>query len=539
MRTSMKTKLWQPSFAGAWVSSLVAATLLAGACVAPEFSKVDALDGAGGVGGATGLSTTTLGSGGAGIGSATTQSTNGSGGTGGSAGGSGGSSAGGSAGGSAGSTSTSTGTTSTDGGGGTATVTTTATSTGSGGTTSECSGELALCDGECVDLMTASAYCGSCDDACSTLEECVGGTCECLEGYVDCGSGCVQTSSNREHCGGCGQPCGTGEVCSDGTCTTDCGPGTIECDGGCVDADASLEHCGVCDNACDPGFVCWSGSCGCSVGLTECDGTCVDTNTSEAHCGGCNNDCDAGLNCEAGDCMCPPGTELCGGQCVDTATNDFHCGGCDTPCATRCEEGECVSIPGYWTQGALKGCTWTAIEDPVVGTTHHSPDDFTDVPPGELYCLAGTVADDYSAVSLLGFNLSQQPSAGVDCSRGGLDAHGTTPVNLTALGAGIALRFETHFTGTFRIQLQGADGATDPDQRWCAEMPTPDASGRAFIPFSAFNNQCWQGGSSSPYSGSPIAAILFLVPGAGPGQVTPFDYCVYGLAVGNSVADAP
>ena len=48
----MQTNIPRPSLASAWTWSLVA-TLLGGACVAPEFRKVDALEGTGGAGGAT------------------------------------------------------------------------------------------------------------------------------------------------------------------------------------------------------------------------------------------------------------------------------------------------------------------------------------------------------------------------------------------------------------------------------------------------------------------------------------------------------
>jgi len=66
----MKPSTPTPFATSVWVSSVVAATLLAGACVAPEFTKVDELAGAGGV-----TSSTTLGSGGSGFGGATSDTT--------------------------------------------------------------------------------------------------------------------------------------------------------------------------------------------------------------------------------------------------------------------------------------------------------------------------------------------------------------------------------------------------------------------------------------------------------------------------------
>src|SRR6187399_1218298 len=132
----MKRCFAPPFVPGPWQSGLAAVTLIASACVAPEFTKVDAIDGTGGAAGASGASSPSTSEGAGGVsgsgGSNTdasgtttnsvTQTTTGSGGSDSSGGGSGGSSA-----------ETSTGGVSTGGSAGESTATST-TSGGTGGT---------------------------------------------------------------------------------------------------------------------------------------------------------------------------------------------------------------------------------------------------------------------------------------------------------------------------------------------------------------------------------------------------------------------
>lgn len=524
-----------------WATASFGAALLASACLAPEFTKLDQqaeTGGFGGVGGTTTGSTPTGsgGSSGAPDASGSGAGSSDAGGVGGdrptsTSGASGGSEAGGSGGsdatnGGAGGSSTGGSTTTSSSTGGSTT-----TSTSTGGTGGSCAEGLEECSGECVDTSSSLEHCGACGSACALLEQCNDGECECAEGYTECASGCVQLSSNGQHCGTCDKACEPGEVCSDGGCSADCGPGLTECESGCAFTGTSLEHCGGCNNACDPGFECSGGSCGCSAGLTECDGTCVDTQSSEQHCNGCNMPCAADESCNNGSCACSGGLTECDGACVDTDTNTAHCGACDTPCDTRCEVGTCVDIPGYWTEGSFRGCS--SVSRDYLGTTV-TPLDFTG-PGDELYCVEGSLYADYEAYVLVGFNLAEAPTM-EEC---GLPNPDVVPpaVDIEGLGTGIAVRFDLQTNTTFRIVLQGPNGATDPNDRWCATMPAPDASGRAFVPFSAFNTECWGGGSGNPYAGGEIVSVAFLVPGASHSE--PYSFCVYGWAVGNSIADAP
>jgi hypothetical protein len=205
--------------------------------------------------------------------------------------------------------------------------------------------------------------------------------------------------------------------------------------------------------------------------------------------------------------------------------------------------------PGFFTSAAWKGYAWTAIEtDPVTGATTRDPLDFTTLAKGSPFCLKGTVAadppssatanDGYQGFAMMGFNIAQ---AGVSAVEGVEPPVGTS----VPTGAGIAFNFAQR-TGPLRVQLQGAD-PTNGAQRWCAAVPPADAQGRAFIPYTAFHNTCYDAASLLPAGNAgfydhpggtraPIAAVSFLVPGD---TVTvPYDFCINWFGDGSSIADA-
>jgi hypothetical protein len=88
---------------------------------------------------------------------------------------------------------------------------------------------------------------------------------------------------------------------------------------------------------------------------------------------------------------------------------------------------------------------------------------------------------------------------------------------------------------TFRIQIQGVKGATDPTNRWCATITDPN--GPSFVPFSSFSTTCWNT-TGTKYNKEPISGVAFLVPGT-TSAISPFDITVVGFAPGTSKADAP
>ena len=192
--------------------------------------------------------------------------------------------------------------------------------------------------------------------------------------------------------------------------------------------------------------------------------------------------------------------------------------------------------PGYWRSGDWFGCTWTGIDMLQNSTTKNTPQDFTNQPAGGPYCVSGTVHNDYEAVALLGFNLAE-PAEGADCSYKPVDptAPGPPAVMLKNAGAtGIAVNFSKKIASTLRVQIQGPNGASDENDRWCYTITDP--AGPILAEFDDFNTKCWDG-TGNKYTGEPISAVVFLVPGAE--APTEFDYCVNGFAVGDSPDDAP
>jgi hypothetical protein len=192
---------------------------------------------------------------------------------------------------------------------------------------------------------------------------------------------------------------------------------------------------------------------------------------------------------------------------------------------------------GYWSSGAWHGCSWTGVDILRVGTMN-MPQDFQ-THTGTDYCVSGSVGPDpltTASVALLGFNLNE-PVTGVanQCAYNPATATMVspgTPVTLT--GSGLAVSYVRKTGSNLRVQIQGPNGATDPNNRWCYTIT--QVQGPIFAPFNQFNTRCWDG-SGTAYAGQPISAVSFLVPGLA--KPSPFSYCVGGFAAGTSVAAAP
>ena len=139
-------------------------------------------------------------------------------------------------------------------------------------------------------------------------------------------------------------------------------------------------------------------------------------------------------------------------------------------------------------------------------------------------------------MALLGFNVGEDPAT-ADCTYDPGAAQAVGPPGVTLTGDGIAANIvkqgaDTAFT--FRVQIQGPNGATDEDDRWCATIT--ETQGKIFVPWADFNTQCWDG-MGTDYAGQPISAVVFLVPGEP--TAVPYDFCVNGFTTGSSADDAP
>jgi hypothetical protein len=193
--------------------------------------------------------------------------------------------------------------------------------------------------------------------------------------------------------------------------------------------------------------------------------------------------------------------------------------------------------PGWWTHDTWHGCAWIGLDTLTLTTTTSTPMDFMMHQSGTGYCVQGSVHPDYEGVAVLGFNLNETRNGSATQCAYDPDWWGQTlPPAVTLSGNGIAMNFvKTTPLPRFWIYLLGPNGALTQSDRWCYEI-TP-AAGPAFAPFSMFNTQCWDG-SGSAYTGQPISAITFWVPGF-MGETVTFDYCINGFDTGTSAADAP
>ncbi|MFL5307445.1 MAG: GH12 family glycosyl hydrolase domain-containing protein [Polyangia bacterium] len=207
--------------------------------------------------------------------------------------------------------------------------------------------------------------------------------------------------------------------------------------------------------------------------------------------------------------------------------------------------------PGYystkdWSVSSVDwhGCVWTGKDSTVTGsTTSVTPQDFTAATKeGGPYEVNGTVYNDYNAVAMLGFNLNEAPtSSNTQCKYNAAAATQAGPpaATIPSSATGIAVNWTAKVAPptSFRIQIQGVDGATNAAHRWCTTIT--DAQGPSFAPFSAFSTQCWTGATAPvKYMNEPIDAVVFLVPGD-MAKLAPFDFTIVGFAPGTTKADAP
>ena len=128
------------------------------------------------------------------------------------------------------------------------------------------------------------------------------------------------------------------------------------------------------------------------------------------------------------------------------------------------------------------------------------------------YSLPGTSWED---IAMIGCNVNQPVS--------GATAGTWTPANT----GGICVRG----TGFQRIQIQGPNGATDANDRWCAAVPTTGGC----VPWPEFNTACWDN-SGRYYAFEPLEMVAALQPSLSDGvdvAVTPIsgELCIRSLYI--------
>ena len=220
--------------------------------------------------------------------------------------------------------------------------------------------------------------------------------------------------------------------------------------------------------------------------------------------------------------LCPIGLTDCSGTCADLSNDEANCGVCGVSCAAweSCIVGECKATAyGYAAWGPWHGSTWAyAAPDTGLPATSSTitPEEFSGVPFGGPFCVEGTVRamEDWSSFALLGYSVNSDP---------GGDAGTWTPTRNQTLG--VDLSGDT--TG-LRVQIQGPDGDTNPNDLWCGNLDGRiDPQGHAEIPFSEFNTKCWDN-SGDYYAGEALEHAVIVVPGHNTDTVS-FDFCLHRL----------
>jgi hypothetical protein len=301
---------------------------------------------------------------------------------------------------------------------------------------------------------------------------------------------------------GCATDPPAGVTRNQGTGT--CPPGAMSCGGVCTDVNSS-SNCGGCGQACGAGLVCSQGACAvtCGPGLTLCGTSCVS-----GPCGG--NVPFAGNGSTTGG----GAGQGAGGSLVPGAGNGGNVGGAAAAGVTGGMSGggqggaggvPAGEIGGYIESGAWRGFAWTATS-PNGGTI--MPADFAAAFDFPL-CAKGSVMPGDSNVAMVGWNINQ---SSVD---------GEPPLTVSPSLAGITVSIDNPGGSELRLQVQGPNGESDPNDRWCAVIPGTGG----FIPFDAFNTECWSGGMGMPYMGQPLVAAIVLVPGK-MGMPVSFDFCI-------------
>jgi hypothetical protein len=251
-----------------------------------------------------------------------------------------------------------------------------------------------------------------------------------------------------------------------------------------------------------------------------CDEQCRDLETDEAHCGACNEPCPSVQVCQGGECVCPSG-DFCSNHCVNLDNDIAHCGGCDSACGAdqTCTDGTCtgpcgatfaVNSGGWATSPGASGC-WRGFAWIATGpaTTTATPTSFQSCGTPCSLCVRGTIAgtSDFSSFAILGVAINQPTMS---------PATATVPS-----GNSLEISYTLTAGGPLRLQLDGAGSATDPTQRWCANLPA--ASATVAIPYSQFKTNCWDN-TGTFYTRQPITGISVSVPGGM--NAIPYDFCV-------------
>jgi hypothetical protein len=96
-------------------------------------------------------------------------------------------------------------------------------------------------------------------------------------------------------------------------------------------------------------------------------------------------------------------------------------------------------------------------------------------------------------------------------------------LTVTPTADGIVVGIDNKNGAALRVQVQGPNGATDPNDRWCA----PISGTGGLVPWTTFNTKCWDN-TGTPYAKQPLQSAMILVPGGNKLPVL-YDFCLTGM----------
>lgn len=327
----------------------------------------------------------------------------------------------------------------------------------------------------------------------------------CQGGQVDCNGVCVSVTSDPQNCGACGNACGAGLVCSQNTCSATCGAGLENCNSACVVLASDPNNCGACGNACASGS-CVNGVCAASQGT---GGGGPGVGGGGPGVGG------------TGDPGAGGGTPGVGGA-GDPGSGGAGPGAGGSGTGGEGEEGP---ITGYFESGPWHGFGFTSLfsSDANSGNTIEPPN-FEGVETWPM-CAKGTIKppsepDGWSG-ALVGWGINQERVENAPLG------------TVTPTKEGIILDIQNKSATQLRLQIQGPDGATDANQRWCAEIGAT-SNPSLFVAYETFNTECWAGGNGKAYNGEPLSQIIVQAQSIPDSTAdVNFDFCVNNISEGN------
>ena len=182
-------------------------------------------------------------------------------------------------------------------------------------------------------------------------------------------------------------------------------------------------------------------------------------------------------------------------------------------------------VNGYFTNGVFAGSAFNWLANTTSASTI-SPDCTSGAScyTGQSsLCAQGTLEADptYASTAGMGFALRQAPEANA------------ATADWTPTGDGLYVQL-TGTTSALRVQLRALGGDTDETKRWCAPVPQ---GGTGKIPWTSFNNKCWNNSGNYFTPTTPIRWIEITDPSSNV-VTTPMDFCLVNVVPYVNVTDA-